>query len=128
MAKKSTENTEEQRDQGGRFVTGNSGGPGRPVGSRNKFAQQYVDDAYQVWKEEGIEALRKCARKRPDKFIMVMAHLIPQHFKVEHEHKLTGLTDAELQARLLEAQEEIRKAGLTIDLEAKEVVALPSPK
>jgi len=73
-------------------------------------------DAYQVWQEEGIEALRKCAKKYPAKYIIAMAHLIPQHFTFEHEHKLSGLTEAELAARLLEAQEEIRKAGLTIDL------------
>jgi hypothetical protein len=29
MAKKSMENAKEQRDQGGRFLTGNNGGPGR---------------------------------------------------------------------------------------------------
>ena len=50
----------------------------------------------------------------------------PQHFRIEHEHKLSGLSDAELQQRLLEAEEELAKAGITIDLKAKEVVALPS--
>jgi hypothetical protein len=43
MAKKCTESTEEQRDQGGRFLTENSGG-GRPKGSRNKLATQNIDD------------------------------------------------------------------------------------
>jgi len=81
MAKKSTENTEEQRDQGGRFLMGNSGGPGRPKGSRNKFAQQYVEDFYQVWQEEGINALRNAARNSPARYIAVAAALIPQHFK-----------------------------------------------
>jgi hypothetical protein len=33
-----------------------------------------------------------------------------------------------LQQKLIEAEEELAKAGLTIDLKAKEVVALPSPK
>ncbi len=59
---------------------------------------------------------------------MVAASLIPQHFKVEHQHKLAGLSDEELQQKLIEAEEELAKAGLTIDLKAKEVVALPSPK
>jgi hypothetical protein len=36
MAKKSTENIEQQRGQGGRFLTGNNGGPGRPKGSHDK--------------------------------------------------------------------------------------------
>jgi hypothetical protein len=61
---------------------------------------------------------------------MVAAHLIPQHFKFEHEHKLSTLSDEELQQRLLEAQEKLRKAGVTIELpdpEVAEVPALPSP-
>ena len=42
-------------------------------------------------------------------------------FKFEHEQELAGLSDDELQRQLLEAQQ-------TIDLEAKEVVVLPSTK
>jgi hypothetical protein len=87
-----------------------------------------VDDFYAVWQRLGIEALEQAAKKQPAKFIMVAASLIPQHFKLEHEHKLKGLSDAELQQRLLEAEEELAKAGVTIDLEAKEVVVLPPPK
>lgn len=55
--------------------------------SRNKFATQYIDDFYAVWRELGIDALRNAAIKQPAKFIMVAASLIPQHFKFEHEHK-----------------------------------------
>jgi len=42
----------------------------------------------------GIKALEDCADKQRTKFILVTAHLIPQHFKVEHEHKLSMLFDA----------------------------------
>jgi hypothetical protein len=59
---------------------------------------------------------------------MVARSLIPQHFKFEHEHTLSGLNDAELQRRLIEAERELAAAGVTIDLEANEVVALPSPQ
>jgi hypothetical protein len=44
-----------------------------------KIAQAYIDDYYEVWQQEGINALIACAKKKPDKFIMVVAHLIPQH-------------------------------------------------
>jgi len=49
-------------------------------------------------------------------------------FKFEHEQELAGLSDDELQRQLLEAQQELARAGITIDLEAKEVVVLPSTK
>jgi hypothetical protein len=38
------------------------------------------------------------------------------------------LSDDELQRQTLEALEELARAGITIDLKAKEVVALPSPQ
>jgi hypothetical protein len=38
------------------------------------------------------------------------------------------LSDAELQQKLLEAKEELARAGITIDLEAEEVAALPAPE
>src|SRR5262249_29892376 len=50
--------TQEPRDEKGRFLPGNSGFGGRPLGSRNKFSQQFIDDVYQVWRQEGIETLR----------------------------------------------------------------------
>jgi hypothetical protein len=69
---------------------------GRPLGSRNKFSLQFIDDFYQIWQEKGIEALRNAARRSPARFIAVAASLIPQHFKFEHEHKLNMLSDEEL--------------------------------
>jgi ribosomal protein L29 len=42
---------------------------------------------------------------------MVAAHLIPQHFKVEHGHKLTMLSDEELQQKLAEAKAELERAA-----------------
>jgi hypothetical protein len=131
MAIKKTEprgKTQEPRDEKGRFLPGNSGFGGRPKGSRNKFGEAFINDFYDVWQRLGIKALEQAAEKQPAKFIMVAASLIPQHFKFEHEHKLAGLSDEELQQRLIEAEEELARAGLTIDLKAKEVVALPSPK
>jgi hypothetical protein len=61
-------------------------------------------------------------------FVRVADSLIPQHFKLEHEHKLVGLSDDALQRRMLEAQEELARLGMTIDLEANEVAVLPSPQ
>ena len=66
-------------------------------------------------------------KRQPMKFIMVAASLIPQHFKFEHEHELSALSDEELRQQLLEVEPDLAKAGITIDLEAKEVVALPPP-
>jgi hypothetical protein len=87
---------------------GQSGNPkGRAVGSRHKLSAQYLDDSYRVWQEEGIDALRKCARNSPARYIAIMAQLIPQHFKVEHEHTLAGLSVEELSEKLAEARQRL---------------------
>jgi hypothetical protein len=37
------------------------------------------------------------------------------------------LSDEELRQKVLEAKEELKRAGITIDLEAEELAALPAP-
>src|SRR5262245_30328666 len=91
---------------------GNVGGPGRPKGSRNKFAQQYIDDFYEVWQQEGKSALIRAARNSPARYIAVAAALIPQHFKVEHEHTVAGLSPEELRAKLLEIRGKLLDSGI----------------
>ncbi len=105
------------------YKPGQSGNPaGRQLGSRNKLAQQYLDDSYKVWKEEGIDALRKCARNSPARYIAVMAALIPQHFKVEHERTIAGLSIEELREQLREAQARLIASGVELPVIEAEVV------
>jgi len=101
MGKKSIEDTKQRRDQDGRFVMGHNGGPGRPKGSRNKLAQQFIDDCYASWQVHGVTALDRMAEESPARYCAMMGALIPQHFKVEHEHSLQ-LSPDELRAKLLE--------------------------
>src|SRR5262245_1892040 len=98
---------------------------GRPKGSRNKFAQQYIDDFYEVWQQEGKAALIKAARNSPARYIAVAAALIPQHFKFEHEHTIAGLSLNELRVELQEAQTKLLDSGIDPELLGLERRALP---
>ena len=41
-----------------------SGNPaGKPIGTRHAFSQGFIRDFALVWQEEGLEAVRKVARK-----------------------------------------------------------------
>src|SRR5262245_6264781 len=112
------------RDEKGRFIPGNSGGMGRPKGSRNKLAQDYIDAYYRLFQEGGEQALREVMLKSPAKFLQLGVLLLPQHFKFEHEHTVAALSPEEVQLRLAEARRRLLDAG--IDLEALPVVeALP---
>jgi hypothetical protein len=74
------------RDEKGRFLPGNSASVGRPKGSRNKLAQDYIDTYYRLFQEGGEQALREVMLKSPAKFLQLGVLLLPQHFKFEHEH------------------------------------------
>src|SRR5262249_12107222 len=115
MAKKSIENTESRRDQGGLFLMGNIGGPRRPKGSRNKLSQQLIDDCYGSWQVQGATALDRMATESQAKYCALMANLIPQHFRVDHEHTLV-LSQDELRAKLLEFRAKLLDSDVDPDL------------
>jgi hypothetical protein len=63
------------RDPGGRWLS--SGNPaGRPIGSRHRLAEQFIRDAYELWKAEGPAALVQMRKEDNSKFVQVMAGLI----------------------------------------------------
>jgi hypothetical protein len=80
-------NTEiiERDGKNGRFVSGNSGGPGRSVGSRNRLGEQYLQDLKTVWAEEGIDALRRCAQEDATGFCRLVGNLMPRDLNINHD-------------------------------------------
>src|SRR5262249_55211570 len=47
-----------------------------------------LNETYEVWQQKGKKALHEVADNEPAKFAPMVANLIPQHFKLEHEQKL----------------------------------------
>jgi hypothetical protein len=115
MAKKSIENTEQRRDEDGRFVMGHNGGPGRPKGSRNKLAQDFIDKVYEDWQAHGAAAIVAMREQSPSKYCTLVAALIPQHFKVEHDHTLM-LNEEELRAKMVEIRTKLLDSDVDPDL------------
>jgi hypothetical protein len=65
-----------QHDSKGRFISGNIGGPGRPVGSRPKLSALFWDDLYAVWKKEGKSVLQRLSVDDPAAFAKIAALLV----------------------------------------------------
>jgi hypothetical protein len=60
------------------WQAGESGNPiGRPRGSRNRLSESFLSDFHTVWEEEGLEAIRRCARNDPSTFVRIAASLAP---------------------------------------------------
>jgi hypothetical protein len=70
--------TAERDEKTGRFVTGNVGGPGRKLGSRNKLGEAFLEDLRDCWEQHGVDALRRCAVEEPAQFVRVVASLLPR--------------------------------------------------
>ena len=67
-----------QHDRGGRFVNGGKPGPGRPVGSRNKLGEAFIEDLRDVWNRRGIDVIERCADEDPAALLRVVASLMPR--------------------------------------------------
>ena len=54
-----------------------------------------------------MAALDRMATEAPAKFCQMMAGLIPQHFKMEHDHTALVLSEEELRAKLVEIRTKV---------------------
>jgi hypothetical protein len=74
------------------FQPGQSGNPaGKPVGSRAKLDQAFVDALYEDFKEGGVEAIRACRTEKPDVYLNVVAKVIPKQVDVKADDALADL-------------------------------------
>jgi|SRR3954447_5023620 hypothetical protein len=82
---------QQQRVIGRPYRPGESGNPaGRPRGSRNRLADQFIFDLHNSWIEHGVDALARCARDEPGVYVRVIAGLMPRDIGIS----VTATVDA----------------------------------
>jgi hypothetical protein len=91
----------------GRFLPGNSGGPGKPKGARNKLGEEFIQALHEDFQSHGVAAIQAVRTERPHEYVKVIASLLPKELKVTTE---SDLTDDQLDQR-------IRQLAAAISLE-----------
>jgi hypothetical protein len=88
---------------------GQSGNPkGRPLGSRNRFSEDFLRDFHEMWLALGRPALETMAMMNPAEFVRAAVALVPKEFHATvTKINVTRLSDAELDALI---EREIRAA------------------
>ena len=81
------------RDRKGRFITGGKPGPGRPPGSRNKLAEDFLADLCADWKQHGTNVIADVRKTYPAVYLRTVASLVPRDEKMEITHKKDDLDD-----------------------------------
>lgn len=94
------------KDEKGRFVSGNIGG-GRSKGSRNKLGEQFINDLYADWQDHGVETLQRVRDEKPDQYLKVVASILPKDLNV-NINQMDDLTDEQLVQRIRSLDSAIR--------------------
>jgi hypothetical protein len=84
------------RKSNGQFGTGWQGGPGRPIGMRNRLSESALAALGADFAEHGPEVIKQVRETRPHHYLSIIASLLPRQLQVERSSPLAELTDDEL--------------------------------
>src|SRR5580693_10506644 len=62
----------------------------KPPGTRTAFSQGFIRDFALVLAEEGLEAVRKVAKKSPEAFVAIAARICPNDVRLTLEQAIPG--------------------------------------
>lgn len=92
----------------GQFLQGFSGNPkGRPVGSRNKLGEAFIEDMLADWEANGPAAIVKVRTEKPDAYLKVVASILPRDLNV-NINQTDHMTDEQLIERIRSLDAAIR--------------------
>jgi hypothetical protein len=95
-----------QQDEMGRFLPGNSGFGGRPVGARNKLGEAFIRALHESFQTQGADAIQRVIDDKPEQYLKVIASLLPKDVNLTVNNEIE-MSDDELRER-------IRKLSSTI--------------
>ena len=69
-----------ERGDNGRFLSGHEGipGAGRPKGSKQSLAYQFIYDLAELWEREGKNILAQMATEKPCELVRAVTRVLPR--------------------------------------------------
>ena len=61
-----------------RFQPGNPGGPGRPLGSKNKLSESFLQALAEDFEKHGKDAIRRVCKSSPGEYLRIIAGMVPK--------------------------------------------------
>jgi hypothetical protein len=93
------------------FKPGQSGNPyGRPIGARNKLAENFIADTAAAWQKHGPRVLETMALTEPSRFAELCGKLVPREMQLSLTASLPGNLDAGDWSLLLEIVAAVKAA------------------
>jgi hypothetical protein len=83
----------------GRFLAGNNGFGGRPLGARNKLGEAFIQALHDSFNEHGPETIEKVRTEKPDQYLKVIASLLPKDVNLNVNNEIE-MSDDELRERI----------------------------
>ena len=71
------------------FKPGSPGGPGRPLGSKNRLSEYFLHELADHFELHGREAIERVYEDRPGEYLRIIASLIPKEFILEQTQEET---------------------------------------
>lgn len=94
------DNTAPKQQVGTPFSPGQSGNPkGRPLGSRSKLGEAFLEALNADFAEHGVQAIAKVRDEKPDQYLKVIASILPKDLNV-NINQMDAYTDDELIERI----------------------------
>lgn len=95
-----------EKDEKGRFVTGNIGG-GRPKGARAVLGEQFLQAMQADFEQNGIVAIATVREERPQDYLKIIASILPKDVNL-NVNNMDDLSDDELIRRIRRLDAAIR--------------------
>jgi hypothetical protein len=95
------------------FAPGHKSG-GRPLGVKNKLSRAFVEALAKDFEEFGERAIRQARVTKPEKYLQIIANLVPREF-LFHHNTVAELTDEELDKMIYALRDRVREERIAVE-------------